>query len=266
MIFRSLVFLWFVFITSALGNKAPPNDTRIVGGVTVDIENHRYQGSLQRWNRHICGVTLISTRWVLTAAHCTVVQISDNPKVPPFHAFTVRFGSSYMQSEGFVYSVSRVIDHPSYEVFALDNDVSLLQLSRDVEISSTIEPIALIDENQALVPGSTCTITGWGAVSFGGPAAAVLQRAFVPLISQETCNEYYTAIYQYSVISKNMICAGSPYGGRDACQLDSGGPLVNNGVLVGVVSWGYQCARPQAPGVYASVLAYRQWIRETTGI
>lgn len=69
-----------------------------------------------------------------------------------------------------------------------------------------------------------------------------------------------------------MICAGYPEGGKDACKADSGGPLVciepKSGVkkLVGVVSFGKGCARPDFFGVYARVSYSRSWIKQKTGI
>lgn len=67
-------------------------------------------------------------------------------------------------------------------------------------------------------------------------------------------------------ITNTMMCAGFSNGERDACQGDSGGPLVVNGTLMGIVSWGNECARPNFPGVYAYVPAVRGWITEITGL
>ena len=63
-----------------------------------------------------------------------------------------------------------------------------------------------------------------------------------------------------------MICAGFAAGGHDACLGDSGGPLVIGSQLVGIVSWGIGCGRPNFPGVYTSTGNLRTWIAGLTGI
>lgn len=86
--------------------------------------------------------------------------------------------------------------------------------------------------------------------------AANLQSTNVPLITNKVCKIVYG-----NRITDDMVCAGIPAGGRDACQGDTGGPLAVNGVLVGVISWGNGCGRPNRPGVYARVSYFVKWIR-----
>lgn len=88
-----------------------------------------------------------------------------------------------------------------------------------------------------------------------------LQGVTVQLIAQSSCSTAY-----YGAITNRMLCAGVTGGGKDACQGDSGGPLAINGILGGIVSWGYGCAQSRYPGVYSSVTALRSYITQTANI
>jgi secreted trypsin-like serine protease len=57
-----------------------------------------------------------------------------------------------------------------------------------------------------------------------------------------------------------MMCAGVMKGGIDACNGDSGGPFVAGGKLIGLVSKGDGCARPNHPAIYARVDAINTWV------
>lgn len=98
----------------------------------------------------------------------------------------------------------------------------------------------------------------------GGHSPKRLQRVTVPIIDRNLCKNTYEGV---GTITPRMICAGDiTEGGKDSCQGDSGGPLTNNGILYGIVSWGYGCAKPRYPGVYTNVATVRSWIKNTTGI
>lgn len=62
-----------------------------------------------------------------------------------------------------------------------------------------------------------------------------------------------------------MLCASGTLDGTDACQGDSGGPLVSNDLLIGLVSWGVGCAKPNTSGVYSNVPYFDEWIEGIVG-
>ncbi|ERL89374.1 hypothetical protein D910_06745 [Dendroctonus ponderosae] len=232
-------------------------DSRIVGGSPVNIDNYPYQVSLEYIYSHMCGGAIISNRWVLTAAHCTQLFLAYTPP----SLFTIRLGTSFVESEGERFTVNQVIEHPGYGNSAhfFDYDMCLIQVSREIVFSNSVQPVALPAPHAPLIPGSRCLVSGWGTLTEGGSSPSQLHAVEVPLISIESCNEYY----QNGLgVTETMMCAGSPYGGRDACQGDSGGPLVVGNILIGIVSWGAGCARPNFPGVYANVPFVREWITE----
>ncbi|POI18641.1 hypothetical protein CIB84_017614 [Bambusicola thoracicus] len=96
----------------------------------------------------------------------------------------------------------------------------------------------------------------------------LLQCLNAPILSDQECQEAYPGD-----ITSNMICVGFLEGGKDSCQKfmplifslqgDSGGPVVCNGELQGIVSWGIGCALKGYPGVYTKVCNYIDWIQET---
>ncbi|XP_019876792.1 trypsin-7-like [Aethina tumida] len=231
----------------------PLIDGRIIGGEDADIADYPYQISLQYYGSHICGGSIIGSKWVVTAGHCTDGFSAS--------ALSIRAGSSIRGSGGQVINVSKVHHNPQYDSYKIDYDISVLELASDITVANA-SPVALPEPNAEIVVGSTAVITGWGTTSEGGSLPSQLQLVQVPTVSLETCRAAYGA----SAITDRMLCAGLTQGGKDACQGDSGGPLVINNVLTGVVSWGYGCARPNYPGVYSSVPALRSFITEVSGI
>ncbi|XP_058822836.1 trypsin-1-like [Topomyia yanbarensis] len=228
---------------------------RIVGGFAIDIIDAPHQISLQSRGRHICGGSIISSRWVLTAAHCTSgASVSS---------LRVRVGSSMHASGGTIIAISRIVQHPQYSSITVDYDYSLLQLNNAIVLGNNAQAIELPAQNESIVDGTLCVVSGWGSTQNPFESRQKLRAAYIPSVNRQQCNKAYTI---YGGVTDRMLCAGFRNGGRDACQGDSGGPLVANGKLVGVVSWGMGCAQPNYPGVYALVAAVRDWIRSNSGI
>ena len=241
----------------------------IVGGEPAQLSAWPWQVRLSiatSQGTFLCGGSLVSDQWVLTAAHC----IEDAGSTVSAANITVRAGSVQKDSGGVVVGVSRVITHPAYEPVTTDNDIALLRLSSPLPLSKTISPIAPLSasqEQQLAANNTLATVTGWGTTRSGGSTSAVLMQAQVPLISSGDCANQ--SAYPSSKLSSNMICAGYPQGGKDSCQGDSGGPLVvpsgqGGHVLAGIVSWGAGCAAPDFPGVYTRVANYQPWLQTQT--
>ncbi|XP_074060713.1 transmembrane protease serine 9 [Macrotis lagotis] len=231
--------------------------TKIVGGSAASRGEWPWQVSLWlRRKEHKCGAVLIADRWLLTAAHCFDVYSDPNLWV----AFLGTASLSGM--DGKVEKVYRIYKHPFYNIYTLDYDVALLELSAPVKYTSVIKPICLPDHSHLFTEGTKCFITGWGSIREGGLMARHLQKAVVNIIGEESCRKFYPI-----QISNRMLCAGFAQGGVDSCSGDAGGPLAckepaGRWFLAGVTSWGYGCARPYFPGVYSKVTAVRGWIRQ----
>ncbi|XP_035535278.1 ST14 transmembrane serine protease matriptase a isoform X2 [Morone saxatilis] len=241
--------------------------SRIVGGQDAEQGEFPWQVSLHvKTFGHVCGATIISPRWLVTAAHC--VQDDGKIKFSQPGTWEAYLG---LHTQGGIASVvakrnlKQIIPHPNYNAYTFDNDIALMELDSPVTYSDYIRPICLPSPQHDFPTGSTVWITGWGATREGGSAAKVLQKAQVRIINYEVCNGLMNG-----QLTSRMLCAGVLSGGIDACQGDSGGPLSSPAdsrtFLAGVVSWGDGCARRNKPGIYTTVTKFRGWIKEKTGV
>ncbi len=119
-------------------------------------------------------------------------------------------------------------------------------------------PIAPVNTDSTLPAVGTKTyVAGWGSTSEGGNISSALKYTSVDVVSNATCKSAYG-----SDIYSGNICAYTA--NTDSCQGDSGGPLFSfDGTqltLVGVVSWGYGCARSGYPGVYTRVSEFQSFL------
>ncbi|XP_076352655.1 clotting factor B-like [Tachypleus tridentatus] len=106
-----------------------------------------------------------------------------------------------------------------------------------------------------------------------GVRSKVLQQVSIPVVTNKACNSSYSMVASSPYpqgITRGQICAGLSEGGKDACQGDFGGPLVlkesGRWTLVGIVSFGFNCAEPGYPGVYTRVSHYIKWIAANTDL
>lgn len=246
--------------------KRPYKHNRIVGGTNADVGEWPWQVSLHfKTSGHTCGASIISERWLVSAAHCFPTSNLEYRNPGSWLTYSGLYTQlDYSSAES--RKLKSITVHPNYNAFTFDNDVAVLELSDPLEFSSTVYPLCLPDATHTFPAGKSCFVTGWGALAESGPLANILQKAEVKIINDTVCDTVMSG-----EVTSRMLCSGYLTGGVDACQGDSGGPLVcqessGRWFQSGIVSWGDGCARRNKPGVYSRVTQLRGWIKEQTGI
>ncbi|XP_030554491.1 trypsin alpha-like [Drosophila novamexicana] len=245
----ALLLLLLLSTTTVLGaSHISRSNNRIVNGVPISIRDAPWQVSIQALGHHICGGSIISSKTIITAAHCVLY-------IPAF-LLQVRAGSKYWNRGGQLLHVAQVKRHPNYGTNPTKNDIAIVRLDQRLNYTRNSYRIRLAKETPKR--GTVASVSGWGLQNENATVGSRnLQMATLRIIDRRTCQMSKYAILGKKVY-KGMICATSS--ARDACQGDSGGPLVVDNQLVGIVSWGIGCARKGHPGVYTDVAHYREWI------
>jgi trypsin len=240
---------------------------RIINGHPVPQGKYPAQGFLEFSTADqdfVCGGSLVSNRYFLTAGHCATDESTAAPLDKS--GFQVTLGKvdkgTFEPSDTYSVSDNQVESRFGYTGDDPHNDAALLTLSAPAP--ARLEPLRLIEpgETASWAANRSATVIGWGVTESGNLSDQLLE-ATMPMTSDADCGSAWGARFQVS----SMVCAGG--GDTDTCGGDSGGPLmVSDGafpVLAGLTSWGADpCAAPGVPGVYTRLgaTAVNQWIRQ----
>jgi len=270
--FHSLLLLALVAASSAMLTSmdlfhynTSTLSERIIGGKEVVRNSYpfvvRIVGTKADGNSFICGGSLVSPNFVLTAGHC----VKDDQM--PVYSLNLFFGDHHIwQKEAteteMAIPMNYVFAHQQYNQYNLFNDIALIRLPRPAPISQYVRPICLASAQRA-AQHQGATAIGWGMTSSpGGQISVVLKEVNLPFLGQDGCHRF--PMYNPTT----MICAGNTRGHPEAvCQGDSGGPYVINPntqpALVGLTSFGSPtgCHTVGYGGVFTRVAAYLPWIR-----
>ncbi|KAH9424760.1 hypothetical protein DERP_012744 [Dermatophagoides pteronyssinus] len=242
-------------------------DARIVGGED-SLPGPMALGcnSMKYW----CGGAIINQNHIITAAHC----LSDQRgQLYPRENLLVKLGvhdlnndNKHNEMDKQTFNVITIMQHPEFKRNGFYNDLCLLRLDRNIRfVPESVWPICLPDLKSSIhsrnLVGYMATVIGWGTTKYGGQQSGRLQQVSLPVWDNHDCDKRY-----FQPINQNFLCAGFVEGGKDACQGDSGSPLMlpdqdRRWTIIGIVSFGNRCAQAGYPGVYTRVTQYIDWIR-----
>ncbi|XP_001353838.4 brachyurin [Drosophila pseudoobscura] len=242
---------------------------RIMNGTTARDKQFPYQVGLlcyfddSKDEPNLCGGTIISKRWILTAAHCLQEPRSELRKV------IIYVGSLEVdESKPFVVKKSATIVHKGFNRKIVANDIGLIKLPKDLTFNDRIQP-AIFPDLGKTYEGKMAIISGWGLTS-KQQASSVLQYIRAPIITNEECEKQWNKQLKgkrRKLVLDSFICIDSRAG--LPCRGDSGGPLVlddGSRTLVGIVSHGYDAkCQVKLPDVLTRVSSFLDWIAEQTG-
>ncbi|XP_055589900.1 uncharacterized protein LOC129742080 [Uranotaenia lowii] len=226
----------------------------------------------------LCGGTLISSRYVLTAAHCAVrgvpvvsVRLGETNIHDAIDCTEDSFGVIHCADPPLDIDVIRVIRHPRYSQRTKTNDIALLRLKRRVDLSNSVRPICLpkSPSELAILKPEFWIVSGWGQTKEGGSFETLRFGKVLP-VEMDSCSSRVRTLDTFLELEQSQICAGGDPQWQPAwynCPGDSGGPLQyiskRNSRLTqhGIVSYGVKmCGLWDEPSIYTNVASYLDWI------
>ncbi|XP_011878680.1 PREDICTED: trypsin epsilon-like [Vollenhovia emeryi] len=250
-----LCFVGFLFQETG-GNATYIAQPKIIGGQPIDIKYRPFMLSLHNSHGFLCGASILSRTWAITALHCLVSVSSTR--------FYVRAGSNKTDRGGSVHRVTNIhVYNDTYRSWfsrLLHHDIAIFQVKPPFQFSRTVRPVRLPRSTHEI--SRELLVCGWGYINNEQKEnAEILMGVYVQHVPYEIC---VNATTSYATLVKDdyHLCYGTQ--GKDACFGDSGGALAGKRTIYGIVSFGHGCGK--VAGVYVKVSYYEKWIKAVTNL
>ncbi|XP_037028951.1 trypsin-1-like [Bradysia coprophila] len=212
------------------------NEISVIDGREVDITEVPFMLSLRRLGHHICGASVISEFWAITAAHCVIKSVPSQ--------ITLRGGSTN-RFLGQLFRTERIVRHPNFNL-NYEFDVAVIKTIEMLVLPNNfIQPIALGLQGTITEHESLLNVTGWGMTQSSDITLSEnLRMATVRFINHAECN---TTLSAFGGATVNNLCTIGTVATTtgDFCLGDEGGPLIEfDGLtqrVVGIASWSPEC-------------------------
>ncbi|XP_063218150.1 uncharacterized protein LOC134528456 isoform X3 [Bacillus rossius redtenbacheri] len=185
-------------------NNTPMN--KILGGSGAEYGEYPFIVSLE-WNgMHICGGSVISSNWLVTAAHC----------LRSWAGLVIRAGSMTKEEGGTVHQVLDVIQHSEFNINPMfDSDIALVKVKEPFTTNNYVQYVHLGKKRDIPQEGDDVVAAGWGITSSNGrgESSTNLLDVALKIINNDNCDSapgierIRRNGYAIVKINHNMICA-----------------------------------------------------------